>query len=188
MTLRSTPKAFVSAVAMLAAASVLAACGLGNSTQRPKTGEEQYHEAIAEQNAGLFRACDRISDQVIADAGLDPRTKADGIAGVKQIGWELCGWTGDWFYITVLSTSHSWEDVKTNPSNIDFHVVDLPGRDAVAFRHESDKKNEICDVAFPSSEGVLTVRSSTKAAMKPEMPPCEHALEYAKILDSHLPR
>ena len=168
--------------ATIALAATLTACG-EPSTENGAGGTL----TTPNKNEGLFDPCS-IPDDALAAAGLDPATEDAGFFGVQRTGWEACVWGGSWFTIGVLSTSHTFDEVKNNPSNIDLAPADLPGRDAVSFRHISDHNVEVCDVAFPSSEGVITVRSDKKGSEVAQEHPCVQALEYARILDEHLPR
>ncbi|QNG19313.1 DUF3558 domain-containing protein [Rhodococcus triatomae] len=168
--------------ATIALAATLTACG-EPSTENGAGGTL----TTPNKNEGLFDPCS-IPDDALAAAGLDPATEDAGFFGVQRTGWEVCGWTGSWFFIDVLSTSHTFDDVKNNPANTDLAPVDLPGREAVSFRHVSDDDAEVCDVAFPSSSGTITVRSYKKGSEAAEESLCELALDYAHTFDEHLPR
>ena len=139
------------------------------------------------KNAGLFEPCD-IPAQAIQGAGLDPASKDADFFGVQHTGWELCRWSASWYYLAVLSTSHTFDEVKNNPNNRDVGPVTVPGRDAVSSVDVSDVKREVCDVAFPSGQGAVIVRASTKGGLAIEENPCVVAVRAATQLNDAIPK
>lgn len=168
------------AVAVLAA--LVAGC-----TSISVEGSPAVEGASKNKNAGLFEPCD-IPDDAIRAAGVDPAKEYADFFGVQHTGWEACQWTGSWYYLTVLSTTHSFDDVKQNPNNIELQAATIPGRDAVTYRDVGDKKREICDVAFSSDGGAVIVRAGKKGSKPAEEDPCVMAVRGAVSLNDVLPR
>lgn len=141
------------------------------------------------KNAGLFEPCD-ISPDAVRAAGLDPATKDADFFGVQHTGWEACAWdSGSWYYLTVLATSHSFDEVKTNPNSIEFRPAVVPGRDAVTYLDVSDKNREVCDVAFAMDKGgAIIVRADKKGSEVALEDPCAVAVRTATRLNDVLPR
>lgn len=170
--------------ALIAASAMLVGCGAADSAEQSATpGTESTNK-----NPGLFEPCD-IPDEALVAAGLDPATEDPDFFGVQATGWEACAWRGSWYFITVLSTTHSFEEVKTNPNNVEVVEVDtVAGRDAVTYRDKSDVQREVCDVAFASSAGAVVVRSHKRGTKEAEDDLCALAVRTANTLDRELPQ
>lgn len=138
-------------------------------------------------NAGLFEPCD-IPAEALRAAGVDPASKEPDVFGVQRTGWEVCGWTASWYYLSVFSTEHSFDEVKSNPNSTDFRPASVPGRDAVSSRETAYPVGELCDISFATSEGTVIVRASKKGGVPAQEDPCVVAERSAVSLNNVLPR
>ncbi|MGU3435836.1 DUF3558 domain-containing protein [Actinomycetes bacterium M1A6_2h] len=169
----------VRAAVVCAAVVVAAGCGsdavAGSPTAAP-LGDAQFDPCT-------------IPDEAIAAAGADPGTREPDIFGVDLAEWNVCRWdSNSWYYLGVLSTTYSFKDVRENPRSSDFENVVVGTRDAVSYLDESDPDRSDCDVAFPSNQGVIIVRVTTKITAASPEPPCAVATRAANTLDVFLPR
>ncbi|MFD4368457.1 DUF3558 family protein [Rhodococcus sp. NPDC058521] len=169
--------------ALIAASALLVGCGAADSVEQTAAPAADG----ANKNPGLFEPCD-IPDVALEAAGLDPATEDADFFGVQATGWELCTWEAGWYYLAVLSTTHSFDEVKSNPNNLELTAVDsIPGRDAVTYRDKSDVNRETCDAAFPFEGGTLIVRSDKKGTELAQELPCVMAVRGAVALNDVLP-
>lgn len=171
------------ALLALAAASLLVAgCDTSSVDGSPTA------TATTALNAGLFEPCD-IPPAAIQAAGLDPASKNPDFFGVERTGWEACMWDSrSWYFLTVLSTTHSFDEVKANPNNVEFRAASVPGREAVTYLDVSDKNRETCDVAFPAGQGAVVVRADKSGSKIAQEDPCVVAIRAATSLNDLLPR
>ncbi|WP_280273253.1 DUF3558 domain-containing protein [Nocardia wallacei] len=134
---------------------VLAACDGGGGGG--STGSETTTAEVA-----LWDPCTQVPDDVLQRAGVDPKTKESGIAGVHQSGWEICNWKGKQYTVGVFSGKRSVQEIESKEGNTDFRDVVLAGRQGRQFRVEGASKDLTCDVVFPAGQGVfeLTVMSN----------------------------
>ncbi|MFI6433201.1 DUF3558 domain-containing protein [Rhodococcus oryzae] len=139
-------------VALGAACGALVLAGCGSETV---AGEA---EAVG-TGAGepVFSPCDDIPDDALRAAGVDPSTESRDIIGVKQPGWNVCGWHGDGPSLSVFATTHTLDEVRANKQNTEFAPVELRDRAAFSYREQSDRERRSCDVAVESHEGAILV-------------------------------
>ncbi|MFD4182467.1 DUF3558 domain-containing protein [Rhodococcus sp. NPDC058514] len=129
-----------------------------------------------------------IPDEALRAVGVDPATEDPDIFGVQATGWEVCKWTGDWFGLSVFSTTQPIDEIKTNPRNTEFTPVGIGTRGAITYRETSDTRRENCDVAFGIEDGSVMVRIHGMVSRPALREPCEMAVLTATTLDPHLPR
>jgi hypothetical protein len=137
--------------------------------------------------AELFDTCS-ISPEALTASDVNPVSVGEGFFGVEDDEWKPCDWDGGWYYLTVLSTSHTLQEIKDNPRSTDIAKVSVGSRDAVSYYDDSDPEHRVCDVAFPSGRGAVVVRISTKLGEAVVEPPCDVAVRTANALDSAIPQ
>ncbi|HEY5857464.1 MAG TPA: DUF3558 domain-containing protein [Aldersonia sp.] len=164
----------------LAVCIVCAVVGCGSQTV------EGNPTAATQSGQPSFDPC-TLPDQALVAAGVDPATQDAGVFGVQMQGWEVCGWTGDWFFLDVFSTTRGIEDVRGNPRNTDFAPVAVGSRDAFTYREVTDEERGTCDVAFGTENQSILVRVATKGSRETLEDPCIVAVRSANILDPNLP-
>ncbi|GGF98401.1 hypothetical protein GCM10007304_10530 [Rhodococcoides trifolii] len=166
---------------MAACAAVVVAAGCGSDAVAGSPTAAPLGDA-------QFDPCS-IPDEAIAAAGADPGTEQPDIFGVDLSEWNVCKWdSNSWYYLGVLSTTYSFDQVRDNPQSRAFQEVVVGTRDAVSYLDVNDPDLSDCDVAFSSSRGVLIVRVTTKVNEVSASPPCDVATRAANALDSYLPR
>lgn len=172
-------------IALVSAATSLAlvtSCDSGTTSGNPQpTGTDD--------DVPLFNPCD-IPDDAIRAVGADPATKEADFFGVKIPGWEVCTWTADWYFLNVISTSHSINDVKANPRTSDIHSVQVPGREG-AFTHQENVRppGERCYATFATTAGeTIEVVASKKVGETAQEDACAVALRSAGLLNGVLPK
>ncbi|WP_258557926.1 DUF3558 domain-containing protein [Rhodococcus sp. AG1013] len=167
---------------LIGAGLALAGCGSGtvSGTADP--------EAVA-SGEPAFSPCDDIPDDTLRAVGVDPATEGQDIYDVKQPGWNICMWRGPAFHVTVLATTYTLDDVRSNANNEEFAEVDVEGRPGVLYRQVSDRNRERCDVALSSDGGAVIVQAGFYGKTKPrdQQEPCEVATRAAGTIASHVP-
>ncbi|MGV9724811.1 DUF3558 domain-containing protein [Nocardia beijingensis] len=136
----------------------------------------------------LFNPCTGIPDDALRAAGVDPTTEESGIAGVHQSGWEICGWRGSKYSITVYSTGRTVAEFERKPGNVDFKDVTVAGRQGRQFRVEGASKNFDCDVVFPATQGVLQIATMNRAGQDNLEDPCTVLHRVGESIVPVLPR
>ncbi|WP_246011667.1 DUF3558 domain-containing protein [Nocardia mexicana] len=137
----------------------------------------------------LFNPCTSIQDDALLAAGVDPATKDTGIAGVHQSGWEICGWMGQQYSITVYSSARTVADYEKRSDYRDFRDVTIAGRTGRQFRNQPGGASDLaCDVVFPAAQGTIQIGLLNKASADNPPEPCAALKQAAEALISHLPK
>lgn len=174
---------WVAAVGLIGAGLALAGCGSGtvSGTADP--------EAVA-SGEPAFSPCDDIPDDVVRAQYVDLSTEERDIMGVKQPGWNVCGWSGPRYSLTVYATNKTMDDVRSNGKNEDFAPVELGDRAGVTYREIADTDRESCDVAMVSGAGTVLVSVGFHVLTPPRdvQEPCEIAIQSARALVPHIPQ
>ncbi|MEU5761975.1 DUF3558 domain-containing protein [Nocardia sp. NPDC047648] len=166
----------------MAIALVLGAAACGDeSGGAPATTTTQAASTATQ----LFDPCTGIPDTALTSAGLDPASKQVGVGGVKQPGWEICGWKGADFTLGVFSNGMSVAEFERKPGNVDFQDVTIGGRTGRQFRVDDAAKDQMCDVLFPARQGLLQLTLVNKTT---EQNPCERLATVGEAIVPTLPR
>lgn len=164
----------------IALALGLAACG-DDSGGSPAATTTQATSTATQ----LFDPCTGIPDAALTSAGLDPASKQVGVGGVKQPGWEICGWKGADFTLGVFSNGMSVAEFERKPGNVDFQDVTIAGRPGRQFRVDDAAKDQMCDVLFPARQGLLQLTLVTKTA---DANPCDRLATIGQAIVPALPK
>ncbi|MGO4614696.1 DUF3558 domain-containing protein [Nocardia sp. 2YAB30] len=151
----------------MAAALVLGLASCGNSDEGSPAASTTQAVRTSGAAAQLFDPCTGIPDTALTTAGLDPATKQVGVGGVKQPGWEICGWKGADYTLGVFSTSGTVAEFERRPGNVDFQDVTIAGRTGRQFRVDGAAKDQMCDVLFPAAQGLLQLTLVNKTSADP---------------------
>ncbi|MGW4742422.1 DUF3558 domain-containing protein [Nocardia xishanensis] len=136
----------------------------------------------------LWNPCTEVPDGLLRQIGVDPATEESGVGGVHQSGWEICGWKGARFYLTVFSTKRTVQEVRDKPGNVEFQDVDVAGRRGVQYRVEGASKKLTCDVVFEAQQGALSVLISNNPVDDRPEDPCAVAKRAAAALTPIFPQ
>ncbi|MFE6920301.1 DUF3558 domain-containing protein [Nocardia sp. NPDC057663] len=137
----------------------------------------------------LWNPCTEISDDALRAAGVDPASEEIGAGGVPQSGWEICGWDGPDYSLTVYTTSKTIGYFEEKPGNIDFTDVTIADRQGRQFRVQGDTRNLWCDVVFPSNQGVVQLAvGNSPIADGPLEEPCEYLQRAGAVLVPAFPK
>ncbi|WFR71689.1 DUF3558 domain-containing protein [Prescottella defluvii] len=137
----------------------------------------------------MFSPCDDIPDDVVRGLGVDPATEERDIMDVKQPGWNICGWRGPDFHVSVFATNRTLDQVRANDRNEDFKVADLGDRQGTSYREKSDRNRERCDVAVESRGGVVLVSAGFFGSTRPKDADeaCGVVIQAARTLTPYIP-
>ncbi|WP_330231834.1 DUF3558 domain-containing protein [Nocardia sp. NBC_00508] len=161
----------------------LAACGGEEPGGSPAATSTQPTSASGTQ-AQLFDPCAGIPENALTTAGLDPATEQAGIGGVKQPGWEICGWKGADYTLGVFSTAGTVAEFERKQGNVDFQDVTIAGRAGRQFRVDDAAKDQMCDVLFAAKQGLLQLTLVTKTAGQS---PCDRLVQVGEAIVPVLP-
>lgn len=167
-------------IVLVGAGLLLAGCGSGDVTG------EAAPEGVA-AGEPVFSPCDDIPDEAIRALGFDPTTEDRDILGVKQPGWNICGWMGPGPALSVFATTYTLDDVRANDGNTEFALLELDGRNAFTYRELSDKDRRSCDVAVGTSEGAVLFSASYLGIDAVVEDPCAVVTRVAHALVDRLP-
>ncbi|MFJ1457082.1 DUF3558 domain-containing protein [Nocardia sp. N2S4-5] len=160
---------------------VLAACDGGGGGG--STGSETTTAEVA-----LWDPCTQVPDDVLQRAGVDPKTKESGIAGVHQSGWEICAWKGKKYHLNVFSGNRTVQEIETKEGNVEFQDVVIAGRSGRKYRVEGASKNDTCNVAFPAAQGVFEIMIGNSAIVDNPGDPCESLRNVGEQVVPLLPK
>lgn len=154
-----------------------------------EAGETSPKVTTTAAKAALWNPCKEISDDALRAAGVDPGTEESGLAGVPQSGWEICGWRGPEYSLTVYTTDKTVAQFEQKPGNINFVDVTIANRSGRQFRIEGDTRNAFCDVVFPASQGVVQLGVNNSAiADGPLDDPCTYLQRAGAVLVPAFPK
>lgn len=170
-------------IGLIGAGLLLAGCGSGTVSG----------DADAEGTAAgepVFSPCDDIPDEVVGSLGVDPTSEERDILGVKQPGWNVCGWRGSEFSLSVFATTRTLDEVRTNDRNEDVVPLELDGRESFSYREATDTNRELCDVAMDAAGGAVLVSVGFHVLTPPSNPgePCELAEGAARAVSQYVPK
>ncbi|MGW0022060.1 DUF3558 domain-containing protein, partial [Rhodococcus sp. NPDC003382] len=165
------------ALVVLSSLLPLAGCASSNSV----TGR-----ALKVTPSELFDPC-TLPDDALRSVSVDPLTERPGFAGAQSEGWAVCAWEGEWYFLSIFTTDISVEELRARPKNTDFRSVTVGKREAVTFRSVYEIQNDLCDLAYPTSQGTVIIRVNTKANLAPQEDPCAISLRTAIDLDPRIP-
>ncbi|TQF65772.1 DUF3558 domain-containing protein [Rhodococcus spelaei] len=168
-------------VGVVGAALLLAGCGSG-----AVDGKADAVGAAAGEP--VFSPCDDIPDDALQAVGVDPATASRDIQGVKQPGWNICGWRGQGYTLSVFATTRTFEEVRLNPRNTNFEAVQVGSREAVSYQEVGDHRAELCDIALRTETGAVLVRAILNTADSTSEDRCAIALRSARGLEPYVPR
>ncbi|WP_064058188.1 DUF3558 domain-containing protein [Prescottella equi] len=167
-------------IGLIGAGLLLAGCGSGSVSGDAEPAGVAGGEPV-------FSPCDDIPDDAIRALGFDPATEDRDIMGVKQPGWNICGWMGPGPGLSVFATTYTLDDVRGNEKNTDFQPVELSGRSAFSYRETSDVNRRSCDVAIGSSDGAALISVSYLGIDPVTEDPCLIAVRATRSLVDYLP-
>ncbi|MGW6725109.1 DUF3558 domain-containing protein [Nocardia sp. NPDC055029] len=152
-------------------------------------GETSPEVTTAAAKPALWNPCTEIADDVLRAAGVDPGTEETGAGGVPQSGWEICGWRGPDYSLTVYTTDKTVAYFEQRPGNINFSDVTIANRSGRQFKVQGDSRNLMCDVVFPTDQGVVQLAVGNSAiADGPLADPCEHLQLAGAVLVPTFPK
>ncbi|MGW6623759.1 DUF3558 domain-containing protein [Nocardia sp. NPDC055002] len=146
------------------------------------SGESTSKGATTTAKPVLWNPCTEISDAALSEAGVDPATEEKGVAGVPQSGWEICGWGGPDYSITVYTTDKAVNEFEQKPGNVDFRDVTIAGRAGREFKVAGASKDLGCDVVFPANRGVVQLQIFNSALKTGLDDPCMYLERVGEVL------
>lgn len=152
------------------------------------SGEPAAKGTTSAAGPALWNPCTEIPDASLTAAGVDPKTEEKGVGGVAQPGWEICGWDGRQYSLTVYSTAKGVEQFETKPGNVDFRDVTIAGRQGRQFRVEGASKKFNCDTVFPTAQGVIQLQVLNSPLEDDLDDPCNYLARVGAILVPTFPR
>lgn len=152
------------------------------------SGESRSKGATTTAKPALWNPCTEISDAALTEAGVDPATEETGLGGHAQPGWEICGWTGRDYSLTVYSTDRTVADFEQKPGNIDFTDVTIADRQGRQFKEQGDTRNLDCDVVFPAAGGVVQLQVLNSPIAKGLDDPCDYLQRAGAVLVPIFPK
>ncbi|MEV6322975.1 DUF3558 domain-containing protein [Nocardia sp. NPDC051787] len=169
-------------------AGVLTLAGCTQPTDEAATPSASIDKKAA--TAALWDPCTQISDQTLRSLDVDPATRESGVGGVQTEGWKMCSWSPSPrkdYSLTVDSSIFTVDDFKKKEGNVDFVDISVKGRSGWRYHRSNDKKNEKCDLLFPSSQGVHGI-SFYNLSPSAKTVPCDRALAAADVLVPLFPK
>ena len=178
-----------------ACASALLLAGCGASTQgSPVTGESpaMVTTTAASEPEEPFDPCTIPKDAVTA-SGLDVSTERADFAGITTYpGWKGCTWDGaaqnSWYYVAVLSSMESIEELLRSPSFVRVSDLDVAGRNAAQLRHADELQFLGCAVALGTDGGLIVLDLQKKGSRELEGDACAEVNRHAADLESFFPK
>lgn len=178
-----------------ACASALLLTGCAASTQgSPVASDDSATESttVAPGPGEPFDPCTIPKDAVTA-SGLDVSTERPDFAGITTYpGWKGCTWDGSaqksWYYVAVLSSMESIEELLLSPSFVRGSDMNVNGRTAIQLRHADELQFLGCAAAVGTDGGLIVLDLQTKGSRDVEGDPCAEVNRHAADLESYFPK
>ncbi|OZC89905.1 hypothetical protein CH254_10370 [Rhodococcus sp. 06-412-2C] len=189
--MRSTGRHLLAA----ACASALVLTGCAGSTQgSPVASGDSSTESttVASGPKEPFDPC-TIPKSAVTASGLDVSTERPDFAGITTYpGWKGCTWDGtalnSWYYVAVLSSLESIDELLLSPSFQRGADVSLMGRSAVQLRHADELESLGCAVALGTGDGLIVLDLQKKGSRDLEGEPCTEVNRHAVDFEPYLPK
>lgn len=189
--MKAIPVRLFAAVA-LATTAALSATGCGSSSDAAASAETTTAVAspmvTADPSAGLWDPCTGIPADVLRANGVNPVQPKYG-RGVPIRGWKRCGWLGDWFSLSVLSTHHTVDELKSSGSYAGLEPVTVGDRSGITQHQSATDYAHECVVSLPAEQGMVEVMVAQSGP--PDGTPrdlCAKAEELTTALLPYLPK
>ncbi|CAH0234181.1 hypothetical protein SRABI91_02717 [Rhodococcoides fascians] len=177
----------------VACSAVLLLTGCAGSTnESPVASEDTSTSAVTPGPREPFDPC-TIPKSAVTASGLDVSTERPDFAGITTYpGWKGCTWDGtalnSWYYVAVLSSLESINELLGSPSFVRGAEVSLSGRTAVQLRHADELKSLGCAVAFGTGDGLIVLDLQKKGSRDLEGEPCAEVNQHAVDFEPYLPK
>lgn len=189
--MRSTGRHLLAA----ACASALVLTGCAGSTQGSPvaSGDSSTEQTtVAAVPGEPFDPC-TIPKSAVTASGLDVSTERADFAGITTYpGWKGCTWDGtapsSWYYVAVLSSLESIDELLLSPSFVRGAEVSLKGRTAVQLRHADELKTLGCAVVLGTGDGLVVLDLQKKGSRDLEGEPCAEVNRHAVDFEPYLPK
>lgn len=177
---------FRALLATAAAAALVTGCTSSNDGAATGTTAPTTTDPVE-----IFNPCTGLSDQVLSDAGLDPSTKSVTTdAPTGETSWRICNWrTPDsTLMVGVYSTSHTLGEARNNQELVEKTETTIGSRPALTFFDDSETDGTSCYAAIEAEQGMFEINVSWFLDADRNRDICALAVEYAALLEPHLPR
>ncbi|MFE1594479.1 DUF3558 domain-containing protein [Nocardia sp. NPDC058705] len=135
----------------------------------------------------LFDPC-TVPDSVLQAAGLDPASKDDNPFSVPRAEWKGCAWRGGGHFISLMSTTHTMQEVRANDYLHDFKDITVGDRPAVQYLLGTRTPVNQCAIAFDTSKGRVSITATKFIDDTSSIDPCELANTAAPNFLEILPK
>jgi hypothetical protein len=166
-------------VAGLCAVLVVAGC----SKSQPGSSQAS---ATTLSEGQLWDPCS-LPDSAISAAGADPGSKDTNTFGAPQPGWKGCAWSAGHYFLNVLVSVHTVDQVRASPLFHDVRDVNISGRRAVSYYLQSSPPDN-CIISIPTSKGLVEVDAAQSAGDPSAGDYCAIAMRSEQVLDAYLPQ
>ncbi|OZC63353.1 hypothetical protein CH276_13565 [Rhodococcus sp. 06-470-2] len=174
-------------------ASALVLTGCGGSTQGSPvaSGDASTESTTMAAGPEPFDPC-TIPKSAVTASGLDVSTERPDFAGITTYpGWKGCTWDGagpsSWYYVAVLSSLESIDDLLLSPSFVRGVDLKVSGRTAIQLRHADDMQFLGCAVALDAGDGLIVLDLQKKGSRDLDGEPCTEVNRHAVDLEPFFP-
>ncbi|MFH5232656.1 DUF3558 domain-containing protein [Antrihabitans spumae] len=164
----------------------LTLCGAALLVVGCSTTMEGSPTVSSTEPSALFNPCD-IPDDALRAAGVDPGTEKVGIAGTGFEGWEICSWEAEWYFLGVLTSHNTFDDLRRNSELANFRDVAAGSREGFTAVNVG-RDDSTCNFGFAVEGGTVVVNMATKYLISKPEEPCETVVKRVEDLDTQLPR
>ncbi|KQU03927.1 hypothetical protein ASG56_10845 [Rhodococcus sp. Leaf7] len=137
--------------------------------------------------AELWDPC-TIPSEAIEAAGVDPTVVDVRSVGLEDNKWRYCTFRQDWFYLTVLSTGNSLDEIRSSQNAR--QIVDWPieGRTAISYFEENATTGLSCFTSFEVAQGAVEFEVSRAGDARSTGDACELSRSIADALNHAVPQ
>ncbi|TDP39487.1 DUF3558 domain-containing protein [Nocardia ignorata] len=161
-------------------ALVLSGCGQSVDGQPEVSGAPLTKEQ-------LFDPCG-VPESALVAAGADPASKDDNPFSVPRAEWKGCGWRAGDFFLSLLSSTYTISEYRTNTYYRDFKEVTIDNRSGLQYQLGDKSPSEECGIVFDTTQGRIEIVASKALSSKSTTDPCARVNEMAPHFASILPQ
>lgn len=135
----------------------------------------------------LFDPC-TVPESALVGVGADPTSKDDNPFSVQRAEWKGCMWSAGDHFISILATTHTLPEYRTNDHYHDFKDVTISGRVGLQYGLGNRKPADECGIVFDSAQGRIEVIATKKLSSKSTIDPCAVVNDAAPYFVDSLPK
>ncbi|KIQ18991.1 hypothetical protein RU01_06925 [Rhodococcus sp. MEB064] len=113
---------------------------------------------------------------------------SDDYIGLDQEDWNICTFRQDWYFLSIQSTLHTYQELLQNPLVTGFADALVGNRQAVTYHRFDDTTGDDCSLGFEYAQGLIVLNVSATGIEVREAETCPLVQQIAETLQVEFPK